>query len=44
MLENAVSISRDAFSGRVDNGENVDVIREVVNGGKDEDEEDDEDM
>ena len=35
MLENAVSMSRDAFSGRVDNGENVDVMRDVVKGGRD---------
>ena len=38
MLEKAVSIRREVFSGRVDNGENVVVMREGVNGGRDDEE------
>ena len=37
-LEKAVSMRREVFSGRVDNGENVVVMREGVNGGREDEE------
>lgn len=39
MLEKADSMRREVFSGRVDNGENVVVMREGVNGGRDDEDE-----